>query len=62
MTADEAYVFILADPSAHYWLKGALFGAWQLDPVDASNDADVLAMVLTKKCDELFEQLGIPSG
>ncbi len=61
MTADEAYVFILEDPAAHYWLKETLEEAWQLDPVDASNDADILAMVLTKKCDELSERLGIPS-
>ncbi len=62
MSADEAYIFILGDPTAHHWLKDALFAAWHLDPVDASNDADVMAMVLTKKCDELSERLGIPSA
>ena len=62
MTADEAYVFILGDPSAHTWLQAFLWRAWQMDPVDASNDADIAAMVLTKRCDELAERLGIPSA
>ena len=44
LEADE----ILRDPSAHHWLKVALAGALALDPVDAANDAEVLAGVLDR--------------
>ncbi len=62
LSSDESYAFILTDPTASYWLKGALFRVWQRDPVDALNDAEILVSVLTKKCDELSERQGIPSG
>lgn len=37
---------ILSSPDASFWLKTALQSALLRDPVDASNDADVLAAVL----------------
>jgi hypothetical protein len=37
---------ILADPAASVWLKAALRSALSRDPVDAANDADVLARLL----------------
>ncbi len=37
---------ILNDPTASRWLKAALAGALALDPVDAANQAAVLAEVL----------------
>jgi hypothetical protein len=37
---------ILADPAASQWLKVALQGAIERDPVDALNDALVLAATL----------------
>ncbi len=37
---------ILADPAASEWLKVALKGAIERDPVDALNDALVLAATL----------------
>ncbi|MEL7491691.1 MAG: hypothetical protein AAGJ73_13315 [Pseudomonadota bacterium] len=37
---------ILNDPAASKWLKEALEKALPRDPVDAANDAEVLAMVL----------------
>ena len=41
----EAQV-VLADPSTSYWLKSAIEAALTRDPVDALNDALVLAAVL----------------
>jgi hypothetical protein len=37
---------VLADPSASHWLKQSIESALQRDPVDALNDALVLAAVL----------------
>lgn len=45
ITADT----ILADPSASFWIKSALRTALDRDPVDAANDADVLAAVLAAR-------------
>jgi hypothetical protein len=40
---------ILDDPSASDWLKGALRSAIERDPVDALNDALVLAATLEER-------------
>lgn len=37
---------VLADPATSYWLKSAIEAALARDPVDALNDALVLAEVL----------------
>lgn len=37
---------VLADPSASFWLRQSLRSALERDPVDALNDALVLASVL----------------
>lgn len=50
---------ILASPSTSFWLKDALQGALQRDPVDAANDAEVLAAVLAKRCAALQGKRGI---
>jgi hypothetical protein len=41
---------VLSDPAASYWLKFALRSALERDPVDAANDAEVLACLLEKRC------------
>jgi hypothetical protein len=41
---------VLADPAASYWLKFALRSALERDPVDAANDAEVVARLLEKRC------------
>jgi hypothetical protein len=51
-TIDE----ILADPAASFWLKAALRSAFPRDPVDAANDADVLAPALRDSCRHLLEE------
>ena len=40
---------ILGDPSASDWLKGALRGALERDPVDGLNDALLLAATLEER-------------
>jgi len=51
-TIDE----ILGDPTTSGWLKAALRSAISRDPVDAANDADVLARVLNDRCRHLLEE------
>ena len=46
---------ILADPSASFWLRNALLAALSRDPVDAANDAEVLARLLAGRCREILE-------
>jgi hypothetical protein len=46
---------VLADPSASFWLRNALLAALSRDPVDAANEADVLARLLDKRCREILE-------
>jgi hypothetical protein len=46
---------ILADPSASFWIKDALRSALPRDPVDAANDAQVLAQVLDARCEETLK-------
>jgi hypothetical protein len=44
---------ILNDPSASYWLKDSLRSALRRDPIDAVNDAEILAEVLLDRCEDL---------
>lgn len=45
---------ILNDPAASFWLKNALRSALERDPVDAANDAAVLAIALQEWCDAVL--------
>ena len=45
-TIDE----VLSDPAASFWLKDGLRSALARDPVDAANDAEVLARLLDIRC------------
>lgn len=45
-----------ADPSASQWLKSSLRSALQRDPVDAANDAELLALILAKRAVDLQGQ------
>lgn len=40
---------VLADPAASGWLKACLSVALRRDPVDAANDAELLADVLAQR-------------
>jgi hypothetical protein len=41
---------LLTDPSTSFWLRNALTSALSRDPVDATNDAEILARVLDHRC------------
>jgi hypothetical protein len=41
---------VLRDPAASIWLRLALNSALARDPVDAANDAEVLARLLDRRC------------
>jgi hypothetical protein len=41
---------VLDDPAASSWLKTCLCSALFRDPVDAANDAEVLAQLLERRC------------
>ena len=52
----EETLEILSDPSASYWLQNALRSALSRDPVDAANDADILARLLDRRCRQILGQ------
>lgn len=45
---------VLRDPAASSWLKTSLCSALSRDPVDAANDAEVLAQLLERRCRDIF--------
>jgi hypothetical protein len=47
---------VLRDPAASFWLKDALNSALARDPVDAANDAEVLAGLLDRRCRQILGQ------
>jgi hypothetical protein len=47
---------VLGDPTASSWLKHALRSALERDPVDAANDADVLARLLDERCRSMLSR------
>ena len=47
---------VLRDPAASLWLRNALRAALVRDPVDAANDADVLARLLDRRCRSILSQ------
>lgn len=47
---------VLRDPAASFWLKDALRSALLRDPVDASNDAEVLARLLDRRCRTILKE------
>lgn len=52
MPSDDEIRQILDGPGTSYWLKNALTAALDRDPVDACNDAELLAMVLGHRADQ----------
>lgn len=46
---------VLEDPAASFWLKDALRSALLRDPVDATNDSEVLARLLDRRCRDILE-------
>ncbi|MCK5934080.1 hypothetical protein SAMN06297251_10887 [Fulvimarina manganoxydans] len=51
----EARMALLCeDPACSDWLKDAIRSALERDPVDAANDAEILADLLAKRCNSLL--------
>ncbi|QMI49934.1 hypothetical protein [Burkholderia sp. MBR-1] len=48
---------VIRDPSASDWLKRALESALQRDPIDAANDAEILAELLRSRGDAMVAEL-----
>jgi hypothetical protein len=47
---------VLADAAASSWIKQSLRSALSRDPVDAANDAEVLACLLDNRCQKIFSK------
>jgi hypothetical protein len=45
---------VLHDPAASSWLKTCLSSALSRDPIDAANDAEVLAQLLERRCSAIL--------
>jgi hypothetical protein len=45
---------LIDDPAVSAWLKNALRAALMRDPVDAANDAEVLAQLLDQRCRKIL--------
>jgi uncharacterized protein (DUF2336 family) len=54
-TSDAEIADVLADPAASDWLKSTLIAALRRDPVDALNDALVLAALLDSHLREVLD-------
>jgi len=51
---------VLNDPTTSYWLKTSLKGALIRDPVDAANDAHILADLLNNRADGILQSDAMP--
>jgi hypothetical protein len=51
---------VLHDPASSSWLKTSLGSGLSRDPVDAANDAEVLAQLLELRCREILSGGGVP--
>lgn len=47
---------VLQDPAESFWLKAAVRSALDRDPVDAANDAEILAQLLDRRCQEILKR------
>jgi hypothetical protein len=54
---DKARDTIIGDPSCSFWLRDAIRGLENRDPVDAVHDAECLCELLTTRLEELLPPL-----
>lgn len=47
---------VLDDRAASFWVKSALRTSLERDPVDAANDAELVAKLLDRRCREIVER------
>ncbi len=50
-TNEQRIAWVLAHPSTSAWLKDALRGARQRDPVEVLNELEILNLLLRNDCD-----------
>lgn len=58
MPSDDEIQQLLLDPSTSTWLSNALTAALCRDPVDAANDADLMALVLDRRAKKILKAAG----
>jgi hypothetical protein len=51
---------VFDDPAASSWLKTCLCSALSRDPVDAANDAEILAQMLARWCRDILSRHRLP--
>jgi len=56
MTIEKLIDNVLNDPTVSHWLKSALSGALNRDLLDATNDAEMLFLILSQRLGELFAE------
>jgi hypothetical protein len=56
--ADARIAAALADPAVRHWVKDALRSASNRDPVDAAQDAEMVARLLGDRVDAMLVLLG----
>jgi hypothetical protein len=56
MPTDDEIRKILKDPSLSDWLRTSMLSALDRDPVDAANDAGLLAIALDRRAGEIAAQ------
>lgn len=54
MTTAKLIDDVLNDPTTSHWLKSALGSALNRDLLDATNDAEMLFFILSRRLGELF--------
>lgn len=54
MSATGDIAALMDSPETSMWLKESLSRALERDPVDAANDAEMLAGLLAKRCEEVL--------
>jgi hypothetical protein len=56
MTTKKLIDDVLNDPTISHWLKSSLTSALNRDPLDATNDAEILFFILSRCLGELFAE------
>ena len=56
MTTEKLIDDVLNDPTISHWLKLALGSALNRDPLNATNDAEMLFFILSRRLGELFAE------
>ena len=54
MTTDKLIDEVLNDPTISDWLKSALGSALNRDPLDVTNDAEILFYILSQRLNTFF--------